>query len=124
MPDSKAPKAVHKNLGPKIETCLIDRHIGSRAAERRRALGLALGDVARALEVDGVLLDQLEGGHQRFAARQLWKLSRHLEVPMAWFFKVPGEAPSPRADPARGAMIFVPNPDLDPTGDGDPIPMH
>ena len=122
MLDSKAPKP---------ETCSVDRHIGGRAAERRRALGLALGDVAQALEVDGASLDQLEGGHQRFAARQLWKLSRRLQVPMAWFFKVPGEPPhkAPAArttptDPAKTRLVFVPNPDLDRSDDADPVQVH
>ena len=133
MLDSKTPKAAppheRKTLGPQTETCSVDKHIGSRAAERRLALGLALGDVAPALEVDGALLDQLEGGHQRFAARQLWKLSHRLQVPMAWFFKVQAEAAQPRAssaktDHAATTLIFVPNPDLDRSGDGEPVPVH
>ena len=136
MLDSKAPKSAPKT-GVKAGTCPIDKHIGGRAAERRQALGLALGEVAQALEVDCALLDRLEGGHQRFAARQLWTLSRRLQVPMAWFFKVPGETsplktPSPKADPGKAgpgepvkaSLIFVPNPDLDPAGDGEPVPLH
>ncbi len=136
MPDSKALKSAPK-IGAKTGTCPIDKYIGGRAAERRQALGLALGDVAQALEVDGALLDRLEGGHQRFAARQLWTLSRRLQVPMAWFFKAPGETPSAKTSPSKAdtgkthpgepvtaSLIFVPNPDLDPAGDGEPVPLH
>ena len=122
MLDSKAPKT---------ETCSVDRHIGGRAAERRQALGLAPGDVAQALEVDRASLDQLERGHQRFAARQLWKLSRRLQVPMAWFFKVPGEsahkAPASKAtpaDPTNAQLIFVPNPDLALPDDAEAVQVH
>ena len=127
MLDSHTPKSAKKN-----EICPVDRHIGGRAAERRQALGLALGDVAQTLEVDGASLDQLEGGHRRFAARQLWKLSRRLQVPMAWFFKIPGEPPQPRASASRispadltkAQLIFVPNPDLDRSSDGEPVPVY
>ena len=127
MLDSHTPKSAQKN-----EICPVDRHIGGRAAERRQALGLALGDVAQTLEVDGASLDQLEGGHRRFAARQLWKLSRRLQVPMAWFFRGQGEAGQAKAssakagpaDPAKAPLIFVPNPDLDRSGDGEPVPLH
>jgi transcriptional regulator with XRE-family HTH domain len=116
---------------PKPETYCIDRHIGGRAAERREALGLSLGDVAQALEVDGALLAQLEGGRRRFAARQLWMLSRRLQVPMAWFFMVPGEPPqraraarTTPTDPAKTRLVFVPNPDLDRSDDADPVRVH
>ncbi len=127
MLDSHSPKSAAKT-----EICLVDRHIGGRAAERRRALGLALGDVAQTLEIDGASLDQLESGHQRFAARQLWKLSRRLQVPMAWFFEVPGGPSQPRApslkvkaaDLTKAQLIFVPNPELDRSSDGEPVPVH
>ena len=71
-------------------TNAVDAHIGERAAARRKTLGLSLGDVAQALGVDGAVMVDLEHGRRRIAARQLWALSRRLEVPMAWFFKTPG----------------------------------
>ena len=131
MLDSKAPKSA-----PHPASCPVDRHIGGRATERRQALGLAIGDVAHTLEVDGASLDQLEGGHQRFAARQLWKLSRRLQVPMAWFFKIPGEPSQPQAPPRKAPssetvpaepkpqLIFVPNPDLDRWDDAEAVRIH
>ena len=100
---------------------LVDLHIGQRAAVRRRSLGLPPDAVARALGVDETALHDLERGRGRVAARQLWTWSGVLQVPIAWFFKVPAEGPQPSAGVQ---LIFVPNPDFDWSGDGEPTPIH
>lgn len=97
----------------------VDIHIGRRAAIRRQTLGLSSGDVAEALGLDEAALHDLEGGVRSVAARQLWIWSGLLQVPMAWFFKLPSESPKPLTH-----MIFVPNPDFDWPGDADPAAMH
>ncbi len=97
----------------------VDVHIGRRAASRRQSLGLAPGDVARAMGLDEAALQDLEAGARRVAARQLWIWSGLLQVPVAWFFRVSVEAPQPLTQ-----MIFVPNPDFDWPGDADPTAVH
>ncbi len=97
----------------------VDIHIGRRAAVRRQTLGLSPGDVAQALGLDEAALHELEAGLRRIAARQLWTWSGLLQVQMAWFFKVPIEAPQPLTH-----MIFVPNPDFDWPSDADPAALH
>ena len=97
----------------------VDIHIGQRAASRRQSLGLAPGDVAQALGLDEAALHDLEAGLRGVAASQLWIWSNLLQVPIAWSFKVPAEAPGPLT-----RMIFVPNPDFDWPGDADPTAVH
>ena len=107
---------------PRPAPDIVDRHIGARACARRHALGLTLHDVAQALGVDGAALYELEHGRRRFAARQLWTLSHRLQVPVTWFFKT--AADGTQANDSRSIeMIFVPNPDLDRRGGGEPIPI-
>ncbi len=117
MLDRETPGAA-----PRPAPDIVDRHIGGRAGARRQALGLTLDDVAQALGVDGAALYELEHGYRRFAARQLWTLSHRLQVPVTWFFNTVADGAQAN-DSHSIEMIFVPNPDLDRRGGGEPVPI-
>ncbi len=66
----------------------IDRHVGRRIRGKRRALGLAEGELAKALGVDVNLIRAYEHGTERVPSERLVRLSEIMDVPLSYFFPV------------------------------------
>jgi len=69
-------------LGPTT----IDRHVGQRTLERRKALGLTQRDVAAAIDVSYAQIQKYESGANAMSASRLWQMSIALDVPVSYFF--------------------------------------
>jgi len=67
-------------------TDLIDVHMGRRLRRRRVILDLTQSDVGKAVGVSFQQIHKYESGEQRMTAGMLWKLSRTLEAPPAYFY--------------------------------------
>lgn len=94
----------------------IDRYIGRRLGERRRAVGLTQSQLAEYLGIRPQQIQKYESGLNRIAAGQLYELGRILEVPIAYFyFGLPEEGadaalPSGEND-ARTVLMFAGTPE-------------
>jgi transcriptional regulator with XRE-family HTH domain len=64
----------------------VDRHIGRRIRGKRRALGLTLDDLAKALGVDRKTIDAYEHATERVPGEHLIRLAEVLSVAVSYFF--------------------------------------
>ncbi|HEY2070833.1 MAG TPA: helix-turn-helix transcriptional regulator [Rhizomicrobium sp.] len=65
----------------------IDRYIGSRLKDRRRALKLSQRALAARLGVGYQRIQQYEHGEDRISAAMLFMLAKTLNVPIAYFYE-------------------------------------
>jgi len=83
-----------------MRTDKVDTHLGKRITVARLAAGLSLSQLAGALEISELELDQIEQGQVRIRALQIARLSRRLGQSIGWFYHgLPGQAafePSPK----------------------------
>lgn len=73
----------------------IDRHLGKRLRQRRRALGLTQQQIAEAVGVRFQQIQKYECGANRISAARLWLLAKALEAPVGAFFDGLGEDAEP-----------------------------
>jgi transcriptional regulator with XRE-family HTH domain len=64
----------------------VDHHVGRRIRGKRRALGLSLDDLGRALGVGGDTIEAYERATTRVTSEHLIKLADVLGVPISYFF--------------------------------------
>ena len=83
----------------------VDRHLGRRLRERRQALQLELGSMARELGVEADELQAYEDGDRRVPARLLRKLAGLLAVEIDYFFRDGVAQPEPVATEAYNEAI-------------------
>ncbi len=73
-------------LNPPTLASDVDRRIGRRLRQRRRALGISLDEVAAACDVGFQQIQKYESGLSRVPAARLWEAAKLLGVPMSYFF--------------------------------------
>ncbi len=64
----------------------VDQHVGRRIRGKRRALGLSLDDLARALGVGSDTIEAYERATTRVTSEHLIKLAGVLGVSVSYFF--------------------------------------
>jgi len=64
----------------------VDRHVGQRIRQRRRALGLSQGTLAARLGISFQQVQKYERGTNRVSASMLLATARALHAPVAAFF--------------------------------------
>ena len=70
----------------------IDVHVGSRVRVRRTLLGMSQGKLGAALGLTFQQIQKYEKGANRIGSSRLYRLSRILDVPVAFFFdELPGD---------------------------------
>lgn len=86
----------------------IDRHLGARIRDRRRAIGISQSKLAEALGLSFQQIQKYEIGANRVSAAVLWRISQVLAVaPGYWFDALPtSEAEAARHDQAA-ALLFT-----------------
>ena len=72
--------------GPRAVANDIDRHIGQRIRERRRALGMSQDTLAGALGVTFQQVQKYERGFNRVGASTLYEIARTLNVAVGDFY--------------------------------------
>ena len=65
---------------------LVDREVGARVRIRRQELGITQQELGRAIGVTFQQIQKYEIGHNRIGAGRLYAISRHLRVPITYFF--------------------------------------
>jgi len=65
----------------------VDCHVGGRVRERREALGISQGGIARQLGLTFSQIQKYEKGSNRIGAGRLFMLSQALGVPVQYFFE-------------------------------------
>jgi transcriptional regulator with XRE-family HTH domain len=65
----------------------VDRFIGRKVRERRRAIGMSQGGLADRLGVTFQQIQKYEKGLNRIAASRLYDMTKALEVSVAYFFE-------------------------------------
>jgi transcriptional regulator with XRE-family HTH domain len=70
---------------------LVDRQIGERLRERRRALGLSQAQLAARMGFTPPQINRYEHGTTRLSASGLWRAAQALEVAPGYFFEGLGE---------------------------------
>lgn len=83
----------------------LNLELGRRLRNRRRLMGMTLQDVGERAGVRMQQVQKYEAGVNKVSAVMLWKLSRALGVPPAYFFdglapEFIAERPRPAAAPA------------------------
>lgn len=66
----------------------MDRRVGRRIRERRKALGISMAAVAAVINVSWQQIQKVETGKSRITAAQLHAIAYELGAPMEWFFEV------------------------------------
>ncbi len=95
----QAERVGEPRLGRRRGPTEIDRHVGERVRARRRALKVALDDIADMLGVKRRQVALYERGETTLTAGQILLLARRLEVPVDWFFaEIDGEAHKEASD--------------------------
>ena len=69
-----------------IDARKVDAHVGGRVRERREALGISQGSIARQLGLTFSQVQKYEKGANRIGAGRLFMLSQALGVPIQYFF--------------------------------------
>lgn len=64
----------------------IDRHVSQKMRERRRALDLSQGDVAKRLGISFQQVQKYEKSENRISAGRLFQLAHIFEVGITYFF--------------------------------------
>ncbi len=75
----------------------LDVHVGQRIRQRREALGISQGRLARHLGLTFSQVQKYEKGANRIGAGRLFLIAHFLEVPIEYFFEEiaePGESRS------------------------------
>jgi transcriptional regulator with XRE-family HTH domain len=72
----------------------LDRHVGARIVERRRALGLTQHRLAELIGVTYQQAHKYEKGINRISVGRLYEVARALDVEIGYFFE--GIEPGPR----------------------------
>lgn len=70
-----------------IDARQVDAHVGGRVRERREALGISQGRIARQLGLTFSQVQKYEKGANRIGAGRLFMLSQALGVPLHYFFE-------------------------------------
>jgi transcriptional regulator with XRE-family HTH domain len=65
---------------------VVDRHIGARLRERRRALGLSQAQLAARMGFTPPQINRYEHGTTRLSGSGLWRAAQALEVAPGYFF--------------------------------------
>jgi transcriptional regulator with XRE-family HTH domain len=82
----------------KPRTGAIDRHVGARVRERRKALGLSQEVLARSLGIAFQQLQKYETGANRIGAAMLFEIACRLSVPVSAFYDgLSAAGPTPQA---------------------------
>ena len=74
------------DLRMEIDAKKVDAHVGARVRERREALGISQGNIARQLGLTFSQVQKYEKGANRIGAGRLFMLSQALGVPIQYFF--------------------------------------
>lgn len=64
-----------------------DVHIGRRLRERRVAMGLSQGELAKKLGISFQQVQKYESGANRISGSRLWDFCVAMETPVEWFFE-------------------------------------
>ena len=75
----------------------IDVHVGSRVRLRRTLLGMSQSKLGDALGLTFQQIQKYERGANRIASSRLYKLSKILDVPVAFFFDEMAQGVAARA---------------------------
>ena len=96
-----------------IDARKVDAHVGGRVRERREALGISQGSIARQLGLTFSQVQKYEKGANRIGAGRLFMLSQALGVPIQYFFDgLVAEPPvliSDNPDPSVATAASSPN---------------
>jgi transcriptional regulator with XRE-family HTH domain len=76
-----------RSVGP------VDEHVGQVVRRERRAAGLTLDELAKALDLSYQQVHKYENGTNRIACGTLWQIAQVLETPIDVFF--PDQMPRP-----------------------------
>lgn len=83
-------------------TATVQRHVGRRVAELRRAQGLTQEQFAELAEVSVGYVRQVEGGRENLTIATMVKLAALLEVDVVDLFVPPALSEVRRGRPSRG----------------------
>lgn len=76
----------------------VDAHVGQRMRQRREALGVSQGRLARHLGLSFSQVQKYEKGTNRIGAGRLFLLAGFLEVPVQYFFEGLEDGPPKRTE--------------------------
>ncbi len=84
----------------------VDRHVGARVRQRRKAIGMNQAELALSLGLTFQQVQKYERGLNRISASKLWETARALEVSTGWFFE--GYATEGEISPAANdVQVFL-----------------
>lgn len=84
----------------------VDRHVGTRIRERRKALSLTQAELGKVLGISEQQMRRFERGSSRLSPRQLLALSRKLEVGSGYLLEgAPTSQDAAEEDPAVVEII-------------------
>lgn len=93
-------------LSDEGEARSIDRHVGARIRLRRKLLGRSQEQLAAALGLTFQQVQKYERGANRVSASNLFRIARHLDVDVGYFFEqLDGEPRATRPRPAPDAEV-------------------
>ncbi len=94
---------------PRIEQAhAVDRYVGARVRERRKALKLSQIHLAMKLGLTFQQVQKYERGSNRISASKLFEIGVVLQTPVSWFFDgYPGTGIEPPASAANDVHAFL-----------------
>ena len=94
---------------PRIEQAhAVDRYVGARVRERRKALKLSQIHLAMKLGLTFQQVQKYERGANRISASKLYEIGQALQVPIAWFFEgYAGPEVAAPGSPANDVHAFL-----------------
>ncbi|MEM9422499.1 MAG: helix-turn-helix transcriptional regulator [Pseudomonadota bacterium] len=72
---------------PKAPPGEIDRIIGKRIRQRRKALGVTMAALGMAVGVEFQQIQKYETGQNHVTASRLHDIAHQLQMPVEWFFE-------------------------------------
>ncbi len=79
----------------------VDAHVGRRARERRREIGMSQEKLGNALGVSMQQVQKYEAGRDRVMAGRLWDIAKALEVDVGYCFEGIEKRPKRKAKPRK-----------------------
>lgn len=76
----------------------VDLHVGARIQLRRSVLGMPQADLAKLIFAKPSRIAAMERGHAKISVRELFALSRALNIAPSWFFEELSMTVTPEQD--------------------------
>ncbi len=100
---------MRESKDPRIEQAhAVDRYVGARVRERRKALKLSQIRLAMKLGLTFQQVQKYERGANRISASKLFEIGEVLQTPVSWFFEgYSGPGIALAASPANEVRAFL-----------------